>query len=397
MVVGERVGRAGGVDRLESFVTERQPGSGAAIHLDDVSKSYGSVVAVAGVTLEIPPGEFMILLGPSGSGKSTLLQLIAGFEQPQPGRIRIGGRPMDRVAPHKRNIGFVFQSYALFPHLTVADNIGFPLSVRSTGRADRRRRISAAAALVGLGDLLGRYPRELSGGQQQRVALARALVYEPPIVLLDEPLGALDRRLRTAMQLEIRKLQREVGCTMLYVTHDQEEAFTLADRVGIMNDARLSQIGTPKEIYEHPESRFVAEFVGDANLVTGTSEPDGAGQGVLRLASGLTLRCTGPAGASRRPGAVAVMRPEKVQILEADDDAAAHAGVQCADARVDDVLYLGEVTVYTVVCEALGNTAMKVRRHNRTQPGTFAPGQKVTLAWRPEDVWLLGEERADGD
>src|SRR5438445_3989575 len=252
-----------------------RPAAVSQVELATVSKLYGETAAVDNVSLTVHEGEFFALLGPSGSGKSTLLRLVAGFIRPTQGTIRIGGEPVGHIPPSHRQIGMVFQSYALFPHLNVFRNVAFGLEVRKTSREEIGRRVSDALALVQLTGLEYRRPSQLSGGQQQRVALARALVIRPKVLLLDEPLGALDRRLRAEMQVELRQIQRRVGITTIFVTHDQEEALTLSDRVALMRAGRIVQLGTPHEVYDHPVSTFAATFLGDSNFLPGTSVAPG--------------------------------------------------------------------------------------------------------------------------
>ncbi len=241
-----------------------------ALSLRALTKSYlPGQNAVEAIDLDVQPGEFVSFLGPSGSGKTTTLMMIAGFERPTSGEIAIGGRKIDSVEPYDRNIGMVFQNYALFPHMTVAENVGFPLRMRRVVRIEARKRIADALAMVGLADFVDRKPAALSGGQQQRVALARALVFEPDVVLLDEPLGALDKALREHMQIELKRIHRELGVTMIYVTHDQGEAMAMSDRIAVFNRGRIEQVGTPSEVYAAPKTRFVASFIGDSNLFEG--------------------------------------------------------------------------------------------------------------------------------
>ena len=248
------------------------------LSLSSVVKRYGTVLAVAGVDLSVRDGEILTILGPSGSGKTTLLKMVAGFEQPDEGRVRLGERDITDATPASRGIGMVFQNYALFPHMPVAENVAFPLEMRRVGQSQIKERVTRALALVGLAGYEKRYPRQLSGGQQQRVALARAVVFEPPLLLLDEPFGALDRKLREQMQLEVKRLQRQLGITALFVTHDQEEALVLSDRIAVMNLGRIEQIGTPFEIYAQPVNRFVADFIGESNLYRGNVSASGARQ-----------------------------------------------------------------------------------------------------------------------
>ena len=242
---------------------------GAPITLENLSKYYGTVGANRDVNLDISPGEFLTLLGPSGSGKTTALMMIAGFVIPTSGDIRVNGQSIVQVPVHKRNIGMVFQNYALFPHLNVARNVSFPLEMRNTPKAEIEKRVDAALDLVRLGGFRDRRPKQLSGGQQQRVALARALIFEPTVLLLDEPLGALDAKLREEMKIEIKQLHQKIGATILFVTHDQEEALTLSDRIAVFNDGEIVQLGTPDQLYHQPANRFVADFIGETNLLSG--------------------------------------------------------------------------------------------------------------------------------
>jgi putative spermidine/putrescine transport system ATP-binding protein len=247
-----------------------------SLSLKSVTKSYlPGQNAVDAIDLDVAPGEFISFLGPSGSGKTTTLMMIAGFARPTRGEISIAGRQIDAVEPYDRNIGMVFQNYALFPHMNAAENVGFPLRMRGVAKALAQAKVAAALAMVGLADYAGRAPAELSGGQQQRVALARALVFQPDLVLLDEPLGALDKTLREQMQMELKRIHRELGVTMIYVTHDQTEAMAMSDRIAVFNRGRIEQIGTPSEVYFTPKTRFVASFVGDSNLFSGKTREDG--------------------------------------------------------------------------------------------------------------------------
>jgi putative spermidine/putrescine transport system ATP-binding protein len=291
-------------------------GAGAGVRLVEVSRSYGDVRAVDRVSLEIGDGEFFTLLGPSGSGKTTCLRLIAGFERPDTGRIELHGRDVTELPPYERDVNTVFQDYALFPHLSVADNVGYGPRIRGVAAAERARRVAEALALVRLPDLGGRKPAQLSGGQRQRVALARALVNRPRILLLDEPLGALDLKLRQEMQVELKAIQREVGITFVFVTHDQEEALTMSDRLAVWNRGRIEQLGAPTEVYERPATAFVAGFVGISNLLVGE----------------VARRLTGSAGTF-------AIRPEKIELRSVGERPAAHeSGLE---GEIREVLYLG--------------------------------------------------------
>ncbi|WP_323024584.1 ABC transporter ATP-binding protein [Castellaniella sp.] len=281
----------------------------AKLETRGLCKRYGETTALASTDLEVRDGEFLTLLGPSGSGKTTLLQMISGLVAPSEGALFIDGRDATRMSPGKRGIGLVFQSYALFPHLTVSENVAYPLRMRRVGGQEIARRVVEALAMVRMEEFGERYPRELSGGQQQRVALARCFVYRPSVVLLDEPLGALDKKLREHMQLEIRRLHKELGATFIYVTHDQEEALTMSDRICLMNRARIEQLGTPLELYDRPVSRFAADFLGHSNILEGRA----SGDGHLHWAGGaLPLPSDGPVPA---PGEAAILvRPESARL-----------------------------------------------------------------------------------
>jgi spermidine/putrescine transport system ATP-binding protein len=261
-------------------------GQGARIELVNLEKHFDGVVAVRNTNLTVQPGEFLTLLGPSGCGKTTTLRMIGGFEYPTGGSILIDGKDVASLPPFRRPINTVFQQYALFPHMTVARNVGYGLEMSGIGKAERERRVADALAMVRLANVEKRRPSELSGGQQQRVALARALVNRPKALLLDEPLGALDLKLRKAMQLELKELNRETGATFIYVTHDQEEALTMSDRIAVMNEGRILQLGTPAEIYEHPVDRFVADFIGQSNLIPGTLEAREGDRCMVRIPTG---------------------------------------------------------------------------------------------------------------
>ncbi|WP_413991172.1 ABC transporter ATP-binding protein [Labrys okinawensis] len=285
------------------------------ISLQRLSKAYGpNLTVLDDVSLDVRPGEFLTLLGPSGSGKTTTLMLMAGFQYPTSGRVIIAGRDVTALAAYKRNLGVVFQSYALFPHMTVAQNVAFPLAVRKISRTEIEKRVREALELVHLGDLGGRRPAQLSGGQQQRVALARALVYRPEIILMDEPLGALDRALRDAMQREFRDIHRRLGMTFVYVTHDQAEALTMSDRVAVFHSGRVVQIGSPLEVYQRPKSRFVASFLGEANLLEGHVAQVNGGQAQIRLATKDVICVPSGEATAVGQGVTVIVRPEAVEV-----------------------------------------------------------------------------------
>ncbi|PLK48085.1 ABC transporter ATP-binding protein [Uliginosibacterium sp. TH139] len=291
------------------------PGHGFSITLDDILHQYGSSVAVDHVTLEIAAGELVSLLGPSGCGKTTLLRIIGGFIQQTSGRVIVGGRPIDDLPPNKRAVGIVFQNYALFPHMSVAENIAYGLAARGEDRAAQKKRCGEMLELVQMAHLADRLPRALSGGQQQRVALARALAVEPRILLLDEPFAALDKSLRLDMQIEIKRIQRQSGTTCIMVTHDQEEALSMSDRVAVLNRGKLEQFGTPSEIYDSPQSLFVNQFVGNANQLHGSLASVSASECEVQLANGQRLRCAAPRETlSEGSAVIACIRPESLRL-----------------------------------------------------------------------------------
>ena len=335
------------------------------VTVDSVSKFYGAVAALDHVSLTFEDGEFFGLLGPSGSGKTTLLRMIAGFVAPDTGSVSFDGERVDTVPVQKRGIGMVFQNYALFPHLSVADNIAFGLSVRSAPRAEIDRRVGEMLELVQLPGKGGRKPRELSGGQQQRVALARALITQPKVLLLDEPLGALDRRLRQEMQVELRQIQRRLAITTIFVTHDQEEALTLSDRIAIINDGRIAQVGAPQEIYEAPASVFTAQFLGDANVLRGRSSGTW-----LTLPDGSRIETNGP------NAGIAIVRPEKIRIERGHRSLVGNGlhGV------VTQAVYSGASVTYRLAVPASGDTPFLAFAQNQSG-GVIAPGEAVTLSW----------------
>jgi ABC-type Fe3+/spermidine/putrescine transport system ATPase subunit len=381
---------------------ESSPAAGgrAGVELQAVTKRFGEVTAVDGVTLAVPAGELFSLVGPSGCGKTTLLRLVAGLEWASSGRVRIGGRDMTGVPAHRRPVNLVFQHYALFPHLTVAENVAFGLRYREGPRPRRAAaagRVAAALALVRLSGLDRRYPHQLSGGQRQRVALARALALEPQVLLLDEPLAALDQELRQAMQLELKRLQRTVGITFLLVTHDQQEALALSDRVAVMSQGRIEQVGTPLEIFERPETAFVATFTGAANLwdaeVLGAA---GEGRLRVRLATGLELEVPAPLPAAA-PGAALhlAVRPERLILRAGSPQAAAAdlAGMAALPVTVEESVYQGARTVW-LVRDAAGERRVvhqsSVGGSAHGVPATgLQPGSPALLCWDPHHSVLL--------
>jgi spermidine/putrescine ABC transporter ATP-binding subunit len=335
------------------------------VDVTSVSKRYGAVAALDNVTVSFADGEFFGLLGPSGSGKTTLLRAVAGFVAPDVGTIAFDGVEIETVPVHRREIGMVFQSYALFPHMTVRDNIAFGLTVRGEAMDQIATRVDEMLSLVRLSGLGSRKPRQLSGGQQQRVALARALITRPKVLLLDEPLGALDRRLRQEMQVELKDIQRSSGVTTIFVTHDQEEALTLSDRVAIINEGRIAQIGSPQEIYERPATVFTAQFLGDANVFRGTSNGNG-----LVLHDKTVIDTSGPCAGT------AIVRPEKLEVHSGSAKAAGNS----LRGTVLQSIYSGASVTYRVAVPILGSVPLLAFMQNRTGD-VIAPGTAVTVSW----------------
>src|SRR5947209_16253257 len=332
------------------------PAKKAALKVLGVRKNYGQVVAVAGIDLVVNEGEFFTLLGPSGSGKTTLLRLIAGFERPDAGRIELGGRDITSVPPHLRDTNTVFQDYALFPHMSVADNIGYGLRVKGVAKPARERRVQRALQMVRLEGLGLRRPNQLSGGQRQRVALARAVVNEPEVLLLDEPLGALDLKLRQEMQIELKQIQKDVGITFVYVTHDQEEALTMSDRLAVLANGQIEQVGSPVEVYERPATEFVAGFIGISNVLT-------------------------------RDGVRFVVRPEKIRMLAEGEEA--DPGMTVELGRVEEVIYVGMNTRYVVHLDR-GEHLVAVRQNmDALGDAQKFEGRPVRLAWTPDHTFVL--------
>ncbi|WP_137124385.1 ABC transporter ATP-binding protein [Roseomonas sp. HF4] len=359
---------------------------GHALGLKGLTKRYGEFTAVEDVSLEVGQGEFLTLLGPSGSGKTTILMAVAGFVAPSAGAILLDGRDITPLPPEKRNFGMVFQGYALFPHMTVAENIAFPLRVRGLSRADRDAKVRAALDLVQLATFAERLPRQLSGGQQQRVALARALVFDPALLLLDEPLSALDKKLRAELQEELKALHRRVGRTFVNVTHDQEEALSLSDRIAILNHGRLVQQGAPGLLYERPRTRFVADFLGKSNFLEGTVVEAAAGG--FALDSGVSVRL--PDGAAPPPAgsrSLLSLRPEKVALL-----AEGEAADNVAEGRILSWSYLGAGFALRVATERLG----EIRASLPSWQAAIAPaeGLPVRLGWSAEAAVPVEEDAA---
>jgi spermidine/putrescine transport system ATP-binding protein len=345
------------------------------VRLVGVTKRFDDVVAVNDLSLDVESGSFFALLGPSGCGKTTTLRMIGGFEQPTEGRIFLGDRDVSGLPPYKRDVNTVFQSYALFPHLSVFDNVAFGLRRRSVRGETLSTRVGEMLKIVGLGGMERRKPRQLSGGQQQRVALARALVNKPRVLLLDEPLGALDLKLRKQMQLELKGIQHDVGITFIHVTHDQEEAMTMADRIAVMKDGRIEQLGTPTELYETPATAYVAGFLGVSNLIAGTV----SGADTVRLRRGPEVRVRAQA-LNGRTGEVAVgIRPEKIELGDLHENVLGGTIVEQA--------YVGVATQYIVDTECGRLTVYRQNASAGTNGG--APGQHLTLSWSPDSTFVV--------
>lgn len=353
---------------------------GAPVEIRGLSKNYGRVTAADNVSIDIAAGEFLALLGPSGSGKSTVLMSIAGFELPSSGRILIGGRDCTRLPPHKRNIGMVFQNYTLFPHLSVLDNVAFPLKMRGIPVSERRRRAEVALEVVRLGGYGDRMPKQLSGGQQQRVALARAIVYQPRVLLMDEPLSALDKNLREEMQLEIKRLHSELGITIVFVTHDQSEALTMADQVAILENGRVQQISGARELYERPANLFAAGFIGEMNMID--ANWDGS---TVRYAenSSLALPANAVVGDVQPGPAVLTVRPERVAIVQLGTSGSTAAVIK-------DIVYAGAGTL--VIVELIGGGPVRARIGSVTS-SHLSQGDLVGVAFPAEAALLYAGKR----
>ncbi|MCQ8830206.1 ABC transporter ATP-binding protein [Streptomyces malaysiensis] len=364
-----------------------QPTSGGDVRLDRISKTYGSFNAVHPLDLHIPAGSFFALLGASGCGKTTTLRMIAGLEDPTTGTVRLAGEDITDLPPHKRPVNTVFQSYALFPHLDIFENVAFGL--RRRGIKSVKKQVEEMLELVQLGDFARRKPQQLSGGQQQRVAVARALINHPQVLLLDEPLGALDLKLRRQMQLELKRIQTEVGITFIHVTHDQEEAMTMADTVAVMNSGRVEQRGAPAELYENPGTTFVANFLGTSNLIEAEITDKSGGDLVLTAAGGkLSLpadRCSAPV---RTGGKVLVgVRPEKITLAHAEDAGSVPEGRNRITGRIADSSFIGVSTQYLITTP--GSPDITVYEQNIERDARLVPGAEVVLHWNPAHTFGL--------
>jgi putative spermidine/putrescine transport system ATP-binding protein len=352
------------------------------ISIRDVTKTYGRVAALDNVSLEIASGEFITLLGPSGSGKTTLLMVLAGFIRPDSGEIHFGDRDVSLVPPHKRDVGMVFQNYALFPHMTVAGNLAYPLKVRGVSRSDCAQRVRRALDMVQLSDLGERHVDQLSGGQRQRVALARAIIFEPRILLMDEPLSALDKKLREQMQIEVRHLHQRLGMTTVYVTHDQREALTMSDRIAVINHGRFRQIDKPQDLYERPDNRFIAEFIGESHFLPVEVKDRAAFLGERPLQLSAPLR-------HQAATQFLVLRPEKLKFVDAADG----AGFNLFSGEVKELVYQGESSLLYVAL-ADGQSIAVRRPAGSTERSLPPPGARITLGLAPGDTIIVPPEEA---
>lgn len=352
--------------------------SDAFIKFDKVSKAFGIMTVVDNLDLSIGKGEFVSMLGPSGSGKTTLLMMLAGFENATSGAISVGGKRVDALPPHKRNMGVVFQNYALFPHMSVVDNVAFPLKMRGASRSEIVERVTKALDMVQLGAFHDRRPIQLSGGQQQRVALARALVFEPEVVLMDEPLGALDKKLREQMQMDIRDIHRRLGLTIVFVTHDQSEALTMSDRIAIFNHGKIEQIGAPSEIYDHPKTQFVAEFIGETNLLSGKVTSSSNGLPNVTLDGGQAIKVRSGTGLEPGKHVKVSVRPERMEIGPSGE------GQNELKVRVTDIVYHGD---HLQVQVDAGGRSLVIKATRRAM--TPEIGQEIVASFSPEQCWIV--------
>lgn len=364
-------------------MTQNEDRDGFVI-FDHVQKSYdGQTLVVKDLNLSMPRGEFLTMLGPSGSGKTTCLMMLAGFETATHGDIRLDGLPINNIPPHKRGIGMVFQNYALFPHMTVGENLSFPLEVRGMGKAERESRIMRALDMVQMGAFVARRPAQLSGGQQQRIALARALVFDPQLVLMDEPLGALDKQLREHMQFEIKHLHENLGITVVYVTHDQSEALTMSDRIAVFNDGRIQQLAPPSQLYEQPENSFVASFIGENNALTGVIEKLDGDRALVRLRDGALIDATAVNIREVGQTTTVSIRPERVEFKPEHMAEGAHT----VDAEVAEVIYMGDILRARLKVAGEDEFVMKYR--NTLGQTRLEPGAHIRIGWHPQDARAL--------
>ncbi len=356
----------------------------AFVEFERVQKSYdGENLVVKDLNLSMPKGEFLTMLGPSGSGKTTCLMMLAGFETATHGDIRLNGKSINNIPPHKRGIGMVFQNYALFPHMTVAENLSFPLEVRKMGKSTREEKITRALGMVQMNDFAGRRPAQLSGGQQQRIALARALVFEPELVLMDEPLGALDKQLRETLQFEITNLAHDLGITVVYVTHDQTEALTMSDRVAVFEDGRIQQLAPPDELYEAPANSFVAQFIGENNTLEGVVKQVKNGVALVQLDSGEVIDAK-PVNVSKAGERTRVsIRPERVEYNKERMQEGAHT----LKAEVLEFIYMGDI--FRTRLRVAGKDDFIIKTRNAPDQDRLKPGTQIEIGWLPEDCRAL--------
>ena len=356
----------------------------AFVKFERVQKSYdGETLVVKDLNLELPKGEFLTMLGPSGSGKTTCLMMLAGFETATHGDILLDGVSINNIPPHQRGIGMVFQNYALFPHMTVAENLAFPLEVRKIAKAERETKIIRALDMVEMGSFAGRRPSQLSGGQQQRIALARALVFEPELVLMDEPLGALDKQLREKMQFEITNLAHALGITVVYVTHDQTEALTMSDRVAVFNDGRIQQLASPDSLYEEPENSFVAQFIGENNTLDGEVKNLSKNMAVVQLDDGSLIDCK-PVNVEKVGDRTRVsIRPERVEYNKKRINKQAHT----LTAEVLEFIYMGDI--FRTRLRVAGNDDFIIKTRNAPDQKRLTAGQQIGIGWLPNDCRAL--------
>lgn len=348
------------------------------LRLKNLSKHFGTVVAVDNVSLDITEGSFLTLLGPSGSGKTTILNMIAGFEFPTTGEVILQDKPINLLLPEKRNIGMVFQNYALFPHMTIFDNIAFPLKMRKFPKEETGERVERALELVQLEGYGDRRPQQLSGGQQQRIALARALVFDPPLLLLDEPLGALDKKLREHMQLELKHIHTRLKRTMIYVTHDQEEALVMSDRIAVTNQGRIEQVGSPDELYEKPANEFVAGFIGESNFIQGRVVDREGDRLTLQVSDGSTHQLAWDGDVKPQDDVNFCIRPEKMFFVDEDYTESTLGGV------IEEVIYVGETKRYKIRISK--EKTINVREMSVRTGGGHREGEKVNIAWHQESL-----------
>jgi putative spermidine/putrescine transport system ATP-binding protein len=362
----------------------QEPRNDAFVAFEHVQKSYdGVTLVVKDLNLSIGKGEFLTMLGPSGSGKTTCLMMLAGFETATHGEIKLDGVNINQVPPHKRGIGMVFQNYALFPHMTVGENLAFPLEVRGMGKDEREAKIKRALDMVQMGAFANRRPAQLSGGQQQRIALARALVFDPKLVLMDEPLGALDKQLREHMQFEIKHLHENLGITVVYVTHDQGEALTMSDRVAVFNDGRIQQLAPPADLYERPDNSFVAQFIGENNKLLGTIEELNGDRALVRLATGELIDATAVNVKEKGGKTLVSIRPERVEFKPEMMPPGAHT----IEAEVVEVIYMGDIL--RAVLKVAGSDGFVMKMRNTLGQTKLSPGQKIKVGWHPQDARAL--------